>query len=1002
MKRRLKLAVIGVLALTAGASLFSRSYTPDIVEDTIDAYNNIGVSLRKANIGTSEEVKVSKTYVQYGNEGSRQFLRFATAISGPVKSVKYTRTVDGLGSKDKEVTTVYKGIQAAGAVYYFDGTDIVTTPSELTDNFYWACYTIEFSSDTYKAADISAYITVEAEDETVEEIVSEKKETSFFEQQEALSEHYIYTVGDLERFRTNLANGYDYKDKVVTLMNDFDLGDISATHFFVKGSHVTLDLNGHTITALSTTPNLSLFRVAYNGVLTINDSSNGEGKVSFKYTGTGSWQPNYTISTQNNGGNVVINGGTIENASGKEVIASAIDNQNYGTSKNKVVVNGGRVVCEEQYGIRMFCNSAKEWNEVEINGGSVHGRRGVWLQSPSTIENAGLGRLVVNGGTITGNQYGIYLNRDAACTLEDCNIKHFEVVLKNGLQYSDLKFAQDSEEHTTVYVDNVKISSIEDLEHLKKELESGVSYLNRTVSLEADLLVENIESTYFNLVNNTLKLDLNGHKLGFTTSVAKTVATFAVGSNAKLIINDSSTEQSGELSIKYSGPTGNWGYASNIVNVSTNGAIEVNGGTLVNKTERITGVVRNGIDATNAYNKGTSVVVNGGTVNCETGYGIRLFANSKTALSYAEINGGTVKGTYPIVVQTPSSLHSDVKVVINGGEFVGFVPWTGLSSKAIYIYRDAACPTEACEEKDVEVQLNASLTVDDVSIDSYYNAAEHVNIRVPVSVTGEDALKDAVSTGNNVNVTEDIVLTADTVLATPKDGDVTINLNGNEIAYVAENSSTAYLLNVQGDVTVNGGRLEFDAVDPATGSMPTYASNAISNRGNLVLNNVEIENKSTGNASYCVDNYDGASLTINGGRYVQSGGNGVAIRMFAGSANSFNNVTINDGEFIAKRCIWLQLASSNPDIAPNVNLTINGGTFVSTDSVYNLAIYSYTYGNSFENTTITLNGGTFNADIQLGGGTKNGTYETVYIGEDVVFGEGNYVYSWSLGEYLYN
>lgn len=1001
MKKNLKLAIISLLALTAGSSLVARSYTQELVEGSVDAYNNVGVNLRQANIGASEEVKVSRTYVQYGNEGSRQFLRFATAISGPVKSVKYTRTVEGLGSKDKEVTTVYKGIQAAGAVYYYDGTDVVTTPSELTDAYYWACYTIEFSTDTYKAADISAYITVEAEDETAEAIVSEKKETSYFEQQETSSEHYIYTVGDLARFKDNLANGYDYKDKVVTLMNDFDLGDISATHFYVKGSNVTLDLNGHTLKATSTTAGLSFFRVSKNGVLNINDSSNGNGKLSFSYSGTGSWQPNYTISTENNGGTVVVNGGTVENTSGKEVIASAIDNQNYGTSKNKVVVNGGRVVCEEQYGIRMFCNSSTGWNEVEINGGSVHGRRGVWMQSPNTVGHHGLGRLVVNGGTITGNQYGIYLGRDTTCTDENCEVKHYEVVLKNGLQYSDIKFAQDSEKHTYVYVNNVKLSTVEDLLHLKHELDSGVDYSNRTVSLEADLLLEDLEETYVTLVNNTLKLDLNGHKLGFTTKAAKTVCAFTASVNGRLIINDSSSDQSGELSIKYYGGEGNWGYASNILNAASNGYIEVNGGTLVNKTERITGVVRNGIDATNAGAEGTRVVVNGGTVDCINGYGIRLFANSTTSENYVEVNGGTVKGTYPIVVQTPASRHCEGKVVVNGGEFVGFVPWTGLTSKAIYIYRDAACPTEACETKDVEVQLNASLTVEDVLIADYYNAAEHVNIRVPVAVTGEDALLDAVAAGENVNVTEDIVLTADTVLATPKGGDVTINLNGNEIAYVAENSSTAYLLNVQGDVTVNGGRLEFDAVDPATGAMPTYASNAISNRGNLVLNNVEIENKSTGNASYCVDNYDGASLTINGGRYVQSGGNGVAIRMFAGSANSFNNVTINDGEFIAKRCIWVQLANANAAVAPNVNLTINGGTFTSTDSVYNLAIYSYSYGNSFENTTITLNGGTFNADIQLGGGAKNGTYETVYIGEDVVFGEGNYVYSWSLGEYLY-
>ena len=163
MKKSLRLAIIGVLALTAGISLANNSYTAGIKEDTKDAYENIGVSLRKANIGASDTVDVSRSFVLYGSEGTRNFVRFATAISGPVKNIKYVRTVAGLDTKEKEVTTVYKGIQAAGGVYYYNGSEVVTTASELTDNYYWACYTIEFTSDTYKAADIAAYIVVETE-----------------------------------------------------------------------------------------------------------------------------------------------------------------------------------------------------------------------------------------------------------------------------------------------------------------------------------------------------------------------------------------------------------------------------------------------------------------------------------------------------------------------------------------------------------------------------------------------------------------------------------------------------------------------------------------------------------------------------------------------------------------------------------------------------------------------------------------------------------------------
>ena len=179
MKKSLKLAIIGVIALTAGVSLSNNSYTAGIVEDTKDAYDNIGVNVKKASIGTNTKVDVSRTYVQYGSEGTRSFIRFATAISGPVKSIKYVRTVAGLGTKEKEVTTVYKGIQAAGGVYYYDGSQVVTTSNELTDKYYWACYTIEFTSDTYKAADITAYIVVESEEEGAEVIESTPRTESY-------------------------------------------------------------------------------------------------------------------------------------------------------------------------------------------------------------------------------------------------------------------------------------------------------------------------------------------------------------------------------------------------------------------------------------------------------------------------------------------------------------------------------------------------------------------------------------------------------------------------------------------------------------------------------------------------------------------------------------------------------------------------------------------------------------------------------------------------------
>jgi len=156
---------------------------------------------------------------------------------------------------------------------------------------------------------------------------------------------------------------------------------------------------------------------------------------------------------------------------------------------------------------------------------------------------------------------------------------------------------------------------------------------------------------------------------------------------------------------------------------------------------------------------------------------------------------------------------------------------------------------------------------------------------------------------------------------------------------------------------------------------PTYASNTIANSGNLTIEDgVKIENQTAkGGASYAIDNYAGATLTVNGGEIIQSGGD-VAIRMNTASATAENKVTINGGTISGRRAIWIHLAGSSNATAPKITLEINGGNLSGTQ----MCIYSYSYGNSFTNTNVTINGGTFNGDVQFGGGYK-GDQETVSV-----------------------
>ena len=250
------------------------------------------------------------------------------------------------------------------------------------------------------------------------------------------------------------------------------------------------------------------------------------------------------------------------------------------------------------------------------------------------------------------------------------------------------------------------------------------------------------------------------------------------------------------------------------------------------------------------------------------------------------------------------------------------------------------------------------------------------------------SLQDAIDASDNQTITlvKDLVL--DTPLQVASGKSVTLDLNGKTIYQTATSSSESHLMAVKsgGTLTIKNGTLSFAATTPDTAwggegqpPYPGYANNTITNQGTLVIENATIENKtSKGGASYVIDNYAGANLTINEGTVLTQSGGDIAIRMFNGGSGAIN-VTINGGEISGYRAVWVQLASNTSTVAPIMNLTINGGTLTSTEQTYNQAIYSYSYGNDMKNVLINVNGGTFNGDIALTGGSNKTNLETLNI-----------------------
>ena len=184
----------------------------------------------------------------------------------------------------------------------------------------------------------------------------------------------------------------------IILENDIELND---EPLVVTGNTV-IDMNGHSIIGVSTSKTTSnLITVANGAQLTLT----GNGLINFAatYPDTewgGEGQPafpgyaNNTISCQ---GKLIIDGVTIKNSTAPGGASYAIDCY----PGADLVVNSGTIDGMGKCAIRMFANSNTVETNVTINGGLITGKRGIWIQLPSSsLTNERLANLTVTGGKI--------------------------------------------------------------------------------------------------------------------------------------------------------------------------------------------------------------------------------------------------------------------------------------------------------------------------------------------------------------------------------------------------------------------------------------------------------------------------------------------------------------------------------------------------------------------------------------------------------------------------
>ena len=248
------------------------------------------------------------------------------------------------------------------------------------------------------------------------------------------------------------------------------------------------------------------------------------------------------------------------------------------------------------------------------------------------------------------------------------------------------------------------------------------------------------------------------------------------------------------------------------------------------------------------------------------------------------------------------------------------------------------------------------------------------------SFYGFSSLQDAINkvqkdNAGSVRLIRDLVIDK-TITVANDDYQVVLDMNGCKLSYAVSNggkASAVFVVNPQADFKIvnsgqNESEISFVAADPDLAAIPAYATNTITNEGTLYIGaGVTVKNESNGGASYAVD--DKGKFTLDGGKLL---GNRCALRIAKYNQDDVQ-FTMQSGTVKALTPAWIQLPGSNASAAPKITVTIEGGLMQSTKENADEAnvMYTYSYGNSHANTTITINGGEFlGGTVSIGSGYK--------------------------------
>ena len=188
-------------------------------------------------------------------------------------------------------------------------------------------------------------------------------------------------VADVTEFNETFANGTD----IIVLNADINLSEVATragdVSLQVKGRELVIDLNGHTLSAISTqsSTNYNLFDVN-GGTLTVKN-----GTIAYKHEGENmGWNASTNIFNVTAGGVLNLNGVTAENQGGSDMGFVAHLN-NWG----EVTLNVENSTLVSNYvAVRVF-NSGPHMNNVDIKNSTLKGGSYAFWVHNYTVEDFG-------------------------------------------------------------------------------------------------------------------------------------------------------------------------------------------------------------------------------------------------------------------------------------------------------------------------------------------------------------------------------------------------------------------------------------------------------------------------------------------------------------------------------------------------------------------------------------------------------------------------------------